>query len=288
MMNPKQHTPQHQTKSPPAAPAPIQPAKSSIGLVLAIIFASSVISGSLVFFGMQLGGKQTAEVKVETIEKAFENFVQKQQGRQVEDQQKAQDEREDAVAEKGKANMRPVSKTDDHIRGNPDAQVTLVQYSDYECPFCKKFDAIGKQIIESYGGKVNMVYRHNPLSFHEPMASNEAMASECAAELGGNDMFWKYNDAIYAKTQSGGNGLTVDDLYAIAAELGLNQGGFKSCLDGEKFKGRVQADYDNGVAAGVEGTPGSFLVNNSTGDVEYVEGAQPLAKFKVKIDPMLQ
>jgi len=296
-MNPKSHGNQQQPK-PAAVPSRVTPvipvpaakqrAKSNVGLILAIIFASSVISGSLVFFGMQMAPKQSANIDVATIEKAFENFVAKQQGKQMEDAQKAQNEKEAAVAEKGKAAMRPVSKTADHIRGNVDAPVTLVQYSDYECPYCKKFDMIGKQILEAYAGKVNMVYRHNPLSFHEPMASKEAMASECAAELGGNDVFWKFTDGIYEKTTSNGNGLSVDDLYAIAADVGLDKSGFKSCLDSEKYKSKVREDADNGALAGVEGTPGSFLVNNKTGDVEYVEGAQPLDKFKLKIDPMLQ
>ena len=301
-MNPKSHNPQPQTKpavqplhgpqhghsAAPSVPAPIQPAKSNVGLILAIIFASAVISGSLVFFGMQLGGKGGGDIQVEKIEKAFESFAQKQQQKQVQDQEQAQVDKEKAVAEKGKANMRPISRTDDHIRGSADAPVSLVEYSDFECPYCKRFDATAKQIIDAYGGKVNWVYRHNPLSFHEPMSSKESMASECAAELGGNDMFWKYNDAIYAMTTSNGNGLSVDDLYKIAADIGLNQNGFETCLDSEKYKSKVQADIDNGAVSGVEGTPGSFLVNNKTGDVVYVEGAQALAKFKLKIDPMLQ
>ena len=267
----------------------VKPAKSSVGLILAIIFASSVISGSLVFFGMQLGNKNSnVDISVEKIEQAFGSFVEKQQQKQQQDQAQSQDDKEKAVAVQGKTSMRPVSKTEDHILGNADAQVTLVEYSDYECPYCKKFDGISKQVVEAYAGKVNLVYRHNPLPFHEPMASKEAMASECAAEFGGNDMFWKYNDAIYEKTQSGGNGLTVDDLYAIAKTVGLNEGGFKTCLDSEKYKSRVQADLDNGELSGVNGTPGSFLVNNKTGDFAFVEGAQPLAAFKFKIDPMLQ
>ena len=287
-MNPKKQTQQTAVPLTHESIPHQHPVKRDIGLILAIIFASAAISGSLVFFGMQMAGKGGGEIQVEKIEQAFENFAKKQQNKQVEDQQKAQDDKEKAVAEQGKANMRPISKTDDHIRGSLDAKVSMIEYSDFECPYCKKFDTIAKQVVDSYGGKVNWVYRHNPLPFHEPMASKEAMASECAADLGGNDMFWKYTDTLYERTQSGGNGLSVDDLNKIAADIGLNQNGFKSCLDGEKYKSRVQEDLDNGAASGVEGTPGSFLINNQSGEVFYVEGAQPLAKFKAKIDPMLQ
>ena len=102
-------------------------------------------------------------------------------------------------------NVRPVSAERDHIYGNPDAPISLIEYSDFECPYCKRFHVTAKSVVEAFDGKVNWVYRHFPLAFHNPGAQKQAEASECASELGGNDAFWKYTDALYARTKSGGS-----------------------------------------------------------------------------------
>lgn len=168
----------------------------------------------------------------------------------------------------------------DHIRGNPNAQVTIIEYSDYECPFCKRHHPTMKQVLEKYGDKVNWVYRHFPLSFH-PSAQKAAEASECAAELGGNEMFWKYSDALMGLTQ-----ISVDQLVPTAKTVGLDEAKFKSCLDSGKWADKVAQQMKGGTAAGVNGTPGNIVVSKD-GDSQLVSGAVPLASFTSVIDGML-
>jgi protein-disulfide isomerase len=261
--------------------------KRDIGLILAIIFASAAISGSLVFFGVQAAGKANCDVfSVDKIKQAFKSFVDEQQTQQVAQQQQQQDQQDKQSEQQAKQNLKPVSSAD-HIRGNVKAKITLVNYSDFECPYCKKFHPIAQQMMAAYGDNIDWVYRHYPLSFHDPMATKEAEASECVAEQGGNDAFWKYADMVYDRTQSGGNGLSVDDLMKIVGDIGLNKASFKTCLDSGKYTAKVKQDIAEGEKAGVSGTPANIFVNNVTGEVRVLNGAQPLATFKQAIDEML-
>jgi protein-disulfide isomerase len=262
--------------------------KKDIGLILAIIFASAAISGSMVFFGIQASGKANCDVlSTDKIKEAFKSFVDEQQTQQVAQQQQAQDQQDKNSEDLAKQNLKPVSKTDDHIRGNKDAKISLVQYSDFECPYCKKFYPIGLQLLAAYGDKINWVYRQYPLSFHDPMATKEAEASECIAELGGNDAFWKFVDLAYTKTQSGGNGLSENDLVDFAGQIGVDKAAFQSCLSSGKYDAKVKQDIAEADKAGISGTPGNVFVNHTTGEIKVLNGAQPLVKFKALVDAML-
>lgn len=173
----------------------------------------------------------------------------------------------------------------DHIRGNKDAKVTFIEYSDFECPFCKRFEPTMKQIEQEYGDKVRIVYRHYPLSFHAN-AQKEDEASECASELGGNDGFWAYHDAILDRTTSNGTGFALDALVPLAKELGLNEAKFKECLDSGKYAQHVKDDMAGGSAAGVTGTPGSILID-AAGNSQLISGAVPFATIKSALDAAL-
>jgi len=289
-------TPSHHSSTPPGLThnpvpqfsQPIQPAKRDVGLILAIIFASSVISGSLVFFGMQVTGKGAggSDIEVAKIETAFENFVQKQQNKQQQDQQQAQADKDKQAAALAKNVPKVVSA--DHVRGDRNAKYSFIEYSDFECPYCKRFHPVAKQVFEAYGGRMNWVYRHYPLPFHDPMASFEAQGSECANELGGNDKFWAYADAVYEKTNSGGNGLSEEDVWTIAGDIGLNKASFQTCIKSGKYLRTVKDDSAGGEKAGVNGTPGNIILNNETGDVTVVEGAQPFDSFKKALDVFMK
>lgn len=119
----------------------------------------------------------------------------------------------------------PVTQKD-HIRGNPKAKVVLIEYSDLECPFCKRFHPTMQQVMNTYGDKVAWVYRHYPLSFHAN-AQKEAEATECAAELGGGKAFWTYLDKVMERTTAGGTGFALDQLAPLAKEIGLNDVKFR-------------------------------------------------------------
>ncbi len=216
------------------------------------------------------------------IDIGIQNYVKKQQ----EAQAAARAEEERAAAEKAKK-VRRVTASRDHIYGNPNAPVSLIEYSDFECPFCKRFHPTAKQIIDTYGGKVNWVYRHFPLPMHNPGAQIEAEASECVNQLGGNEAFWKYADAVYARTQSNGNGFPPSQLVPLAKEIGLNEKQFQECLSGRKYASRVQEDIDEGTQIGVSGTPANILLRNDTGEVIVKPGAQPIDDFKSAIDKLL-
>ncbi len=180
--------------------------------------------------------------------------------------------------------VKPISK-EDHVRGNEKASVTLIEYSDFECPFCKRFHPTVLQLMKEYDGKVKWVYRHFPLSFHVN-AQKEAEASECAAAVGGNDAFWKYTDTIYERTTSNGTGFALDQLVPLAKELGIDEGKFKECLDSGKMAQKVQNDFTEGQAAGVDGTPGNILLAKD-GTSVIVPGAVPYETLKSQVDQML-
>jgi len=177
----------------------------------------------------------------------------------------------------------PPPDQEDHYKGNPDAAVTLIEYSDFECPFCKRFHPTAKHALNEYEGQVNWVYRHFPLSFHVN-AQKEGEAAECAGEIGGDEVFWGYTDAIFKRTSSNGTGFALNELVPLAVELGLDRAAFQECLDSGKYAEHVKQDMAKGAAAGVTGTPGTFVYNNETGESELVPGAVPFAQLQAAIE----
>jgi protein-disulfide isomerase len=215
------------------------------------------------------------------IEIGIQEYLKKQREAQI----AAQAEQLRQLNEKIK-NVRRVSARD-HVYGNPNAPISLIEYSDYECPFCKSFHSTAKELVKIYEGKVNWVYRHFPLPFHNPGAQKQAEASECANELGGNEAFWKYTDAIYERTKSNGKGFPLSDLVPLATEHGLDEKRFTQCLENGKYERRVKEDIEEGAQIGITGTPANILLNNKTGEVVLKAGAQPLDAFKPDIAKML-
>lgn len=178
-------------------------------------------------------------------------------------------------------------KAEDHVRGDRNARILLFEYSDLECPFCKRFHPTAKQVVDEYKGQVAWVYRHFPLDQIHSKADKEAEAVECANELGGNDAFWKLTDKIFEVTPAN-NGLNLDDLPKLAGEVGLNQATFKTCLDFGKYAAHIEADYQGGIKAGITGTPGNILLDTKTNKTKLIPGAVPFDQFKVAIDDLLK
>lgn len=179
--------------------------------------------------------------------------------------------------------MTPVSSSD-HIRGNPNAPVKIVEYSDTECPFCKKFQTTMQQVMAEYGkdGKVAWVYRHYPIDQLHSKARKEAIALECANEQGGNDKFWSYADRLYEITPAN-NGLDLAELPKIAEYLGLDMAKFNTCLASSKYDKHIEDEVQNAQATGGNGTPWSIVVGNN-GKKYPLSGAQPITAIKQLID----
>lgn len=169
----------------------------------------------------------------------------------------------------------------DHIRGSKDAKVFMVEYSDLQCPYCANFHDTAKQAVDEYGGDVAWVYRHFPLDSIHPKARPAALASECVAEQGGDDAFWAFTDALFANQAT-----ALDDMAGVVGQLGLDVNTFNDCVASEKYADKVEKQYQEGLDAGVTGTPGNFIVNKK-GEVWTVPGAVPFATLKSSIDEAL-
>lgn len=222
-----------------------------------------------------------------TLDRAVERALARLSQRQEEARRASEAQRQAQAQERAKA-ARKVTPGRDHIRGKAAAEVSLIEYSDFECPFCKRFHGTPASLLERHGGRVNWVYRHYPLAFHDPAARREAVASECAAKLGGNAAFWRYADALFANTRSNGQGLPEGKSEeAIAAELGLKRDEFSRCLADPKMALRVDDDLADGAAVGVTGTPATLVRNNRTGATEVVVGAQPAEALDAAIRRVL-
>ena len=169
-----------------------------------------------------------------------------------------------------------VSEDDDPVKGVKNAPVTIIEFSDFQCPYCGRFfsetlPSIEQKYIQS--GKVKMVYRDFPLSFH-PEAQPAAEAAECAKEQG---KFWEFHDKIFENQQ----GMSAAAYKQWASEVGLNTAQFNSCVDSGKYRQEVQKDFAEGSSYGVSGTP-SFFINGM-----MVSGAQPYQVFEQAIEAAL-
>ena len=162
----------------------------------------------------------------------------------------------------------------DAMKGNKNAQITIVEFSDFQCPFCGRVNPTLKQIQDTYGDKVRIVFKHNPLSFHKdaPLASEAALAANAQGK------FWEYHDLLFKNQRA----IKRDNLDSYAQELGLNMAKFKKDLDAGTYKAQIVADQAMARSLGATGTP-SFFVNG-----RKLRGAQPFPKFKALIDEQLK
>jgi len=163
-----------------------------------------------------------------------------------------------------------VSVDDDASKGPKDAPITIVEFSDFQCPYCARGEQSITQVLEKYGDKVRVVYRDYPLSFHQN-AEISAIGAECAEDQG---KFWEMHGAMFANQQK----LAPADLVETAGSLGMDKDEFKACLDSGKYREEVQKDFREGASYGVTGTP-AFFINGV-----MLSGAQPPEAFYKVID----
>jgi len=179
---------------------------------------------------------------------------------------------------------------DDPVKGDPDATVTMVEFSDFQCPFCQRFHQTTLPLIqENYidTGKVKFVYRDFPIvSIHPNGAVVTALAAECADEQG---MFWQYHDKLFQNQKKWERLATediVNELKAYAEGFDLNTNQFNDCLDSRKYLNEVNNDLQEGTSYGVTGTPAFFIGNEERGYIK-VTGAQPYPAFQQVLDQLL-
>ncbi len=217
---------------------------SAMFMPLAIVIAGAIIAGAIIFSnkGSDVGNDVKGEPK------------------------QAVNANEEAVVN--------VSADDDPVKGDSNAKITIIEFSDFECPFCQKVEPTLKKIMDKYAGKVKLVYRDFPLAIHKN-AQKAAEASQCADEQG---KFWDYHGLLYANQKA----LTIADLKKYAVDLKLDATKFNECLDSNKFADEVKKDLADGEAAGVDGTP-AFFING-----RKIVGAQPYEAFEKIIEEELK
>ncbi len=239
------------------APRPQAP-RSALGVPMAIVFSALLIAGAIVYSG---AGKQAgAPIQVGN-------------------------EKPGAQQVTGTMEVAPVTDKD-HIYGNPNAPIMIVEYSDFDCPFCKNFHESMQKIMETYGkdGKVAWVYRQFPLKQLHPNAPKVAAASECVASLGGNDAFWKFaNLLISDRGVNEPSNLTKLPEYAVTA--GVDKAKYTACVDAGTFDAKITEDVAAAMKAGAKGTPYSVMI---VGDQQgVIDGAQPYEVVAQMVDTML-
>jgi protein-disulfide isomerase len=160
------------------------------------------------------------------------------------------------------------------IRGDKDAKLTIVEFSDFQCPYCQRAMGTLEQVLAKYPADVRVVYRHLPLDRIHPNARPAAEASACADEQG---RFWEYHDKLFQNNRA----LAREDLVRYAGEVGLDAARFQACVDERRFKDKVEADLQAAREVGITGTP-AFVVNGT-----LLSGAQPPEEFYEVIDAVL-
>jgi protein-disulfide isomerase len=181
--------------------------------------------------------------------------------------------------------VRPVDEND-HIRGNPNAPIVIVEYSDYDCPFCKSYHETMNTVMDEYGttGQVAWVYRHFPIEQLHPNAPGIALASECVADLGGNDAFWTFSDLVFGERERNAQ-TNVTKLGDYAVQAGVEESAFDSCVEEQRFTDNVDEDFADAANAGAKGTPYSLVLVG--GQQGVINGAQPYESVKQIIETLL-
>jgi protein-disulfide isomerase len=169
------------------------------------------------------------------------------------------------------------------VRGEESAPITIVEFSDFQCPNCGRFARnTAPQIVEEYiaTGMVNMVYKHFPIRGPDSMAAS--LSSQCAGDQG---KFWEFHDMLFNNQEAEGSGwASAENMKGFASELGLDSEAFNSCLDSEKYRSLVESDLAFGKEIGVTGTPTFVIVNSDGSEPEGILGAQPFSSFKAVLD----
>lgn len=198
----------------------------------------------------------------------------------LEKEKTQQNQVQGAVAENELKIKKPDPK--EHWNGQKNVRYVWVEYSDFQCPYCKSIQPNLNKLLGEYSGKIAWVFRQFPIPSH-PKAQKSSEATECAADLGGNDSFWKMANLIFEKMPD----MELDQLPGLAAEIGLDESKFKTCLDSGKFEKKVTAQLDEASNAGVNSTPTSVIYDLKSGKKTSVVGALPYEDLKKSLDTFI-
>lgn len=183
------------------------------------------------------------------------------------------------------ARIRPVDATD-FIKGNPNAPILIVEYSDYDCPFCKQFHETMNLLMDEYGvtGKVAWVYRQFPLTDIHPNSARISKNALCVGELGGNEAFWQFSDLIFQERNMN-EPTNITRLPEYAERVGVNREELIRCLESDHIRERLARDVQDAVNVGFQATPHSFVIVGN--QIAAIEGAQPYSVVKSIVDNLL-
>lgn len=178
--------------------------------------------------------------------------------------------------------IRPVSE-DDYILGNPNASIVMIEYSDYDCPFCKQFHTTMHQILDEYGvtGRLAWVYRQFPLVDLHPNATSISEAALCVGDIGGNSAFWTFSDIVFESRQNS-EFTNITKLPEFAVAAGVDKALFNDCVASDRMLDDLKADMADGLAAGAQGTP--YTVIQVGNQQEVINGALPYDAVKAIVE----
>ncbi len=181
----------------------------------------------------------------------------------------------------------PNVSSDDHILGNPNAPIIFIVYSDFSCPYCKKYNKTLGLIMDLYGkdGDVAIVYRHLPFVQLHPESPMYAQASECVAHVAGNASFWKFADTLFEKADPL-NPLSAGDIVALAEKSGASKKEFVACMRSDELMKRVEKDFNDAIGAGAKGSP--FTVVLTENEKDSFDGAQKFRTLAIAVQSVIR
>lgn len=249
-----------------------------------------LIAVSIMFSGILVAGSIVA-TRVFSMPSALQNGVAVQKSNDT--PLNNDSESDTSIAKDGSINL---SFGDDPVLGDTSkAKIAIVEFSDYECPFCQKFhnetfDVLKKEYVDT--GKAVIVFKDFPLSFHEPMASKEASAANCVQKIAGDKAYFSYSASLYKNTAANGKGMPDSKMADLAVSTGVERNAFVKCVADNNFEEEIANDLATGESVGVSGTP-AFIIGNLDKENALVNGtkligAQPIDAFRKALDAQLK
>jgi len=260
----------------------------------ALLLSLLCLSGTV--FSASLNNEERKQLKQELINEllqsdALKEKIQEQilasKKQKLLNSVKSQQNKRNALHSKIKKTLRPINPNTEHIYGNPNAPISIIEFSDFECPYCRKIHPTLKQLVNTSNNQVNWIFRHFPMSFHQPNASREAAAAECAGKQMGGDTFWRFTDALFLQPRRGN---TDRDLIIKNAALrsGVSFESLISCIAAGTFSKKVKSDEQEALALGLRGTPANILIHHSTGKILLRQGSASLQTLQKDIASLLK